>query len=43
MEVELISITPDAERLIERAGRTSHLSFGREGKDSEKKFIKMLI
>jgi len=43
MEIELLSITPDAEKLIERAGRTSHLSFAREGKDSEKKFIKMLI
>ncbi|MCK4330515.1 FAD-dependent thymidylate synthase [candidate division WOR-3 bacterium] len=43
MKVELLSITPDAEKLIERAGRTSHLSFEKQGKDTEKKFIKMII
>jgi thymidylate synthase (FAD) len=43
MEVKLLSITPDAEKLIERAGRTSHLSFKREGRDTEKSFIRMLI
>ncbi|MEA3431787.1 MAG: FAD-dependent thymidylate synthase [candidate division WOR-3 bacterium] len=43
MEVELLSVTPDAEKLIERAGRTSHLSFARKEKNSKKKFIKMLI
>lgn len=43
MEVELISITPDAEKLIERAGRTSHLSFEREGESTQSRFIKMII
>ncbi|MEM2878566.1 MAG: FAD-dependent thymidylate synthase [Candidatus Hadarchaeales archaeon] len=43
MKVELISITPDAERLIEAAGRTCYLSFGKQGKGTEKSFIRMLI
>jgi len=43
MKVELLFITPDAEKLIETAGRTSYLSFGKQGKDTEKTFIKMLI
>ena len=43
MKVELLFITPDAEKLIETAGRTSYLSFDRQGKDTEKAFIRMLI
>lgn len=43
MKVELLFITPEAEKLIERAGRTAYLSFGRQGKDTEKAFIRMLI
>ncbi len=43
MKVELLSITPNAEKLIEKAGRTSYLSFDKQGKDTEKKFIRMLI
>lgn len=43
MKVELLSITPDAEKLIEKAGRTAYLSFDKQGKDTEKKFIRMLI
>ncbi len=43
MKVELLSITSNPEKLIEIAGRTSHLSFNRQGKKSEKNFIKMLI
>lgn len=43
MKVELLSITPDAEKLIENAGRTAYLSFDKQGKDTEKKFIRMLI
>lgn len=43
MKVELISITPDAEKVIESAGRTSYLSFDQQGKDTEKKFIQMII
>ena len=43
MQVELISITPNAEKVIEGAGRTCYLSFHREGKGTEKEFIRMLI
>lgn len=43
MKVELLFITPDAEKLIETAGRTSYLSFGKQGEDTEKAFIRMLI
>jgi len=43
MKVELLFITPGAEKLIETAGRTSYLSFSKEGKDTEKAFIRMLI
>jgi len=43
MRVELLSITPKTEKLIEAAGRTSYLSFGKQKKDSEKPFIKMLV
>src|SRR3990170_6774697 len=42
-QVDLLAITPDCEKLIEEAGRTCYLSFGKIGKGSEKKFIKMLI
>ncbi|OGL44361.1 MAG: thymidylate synthase, flavin-dependent [Candidatus Schekmanbacteria bacterium RBG_16_38_11] len=42
-QVDLLAITPDSEKLIEEAGRTCYLSFGKITKDSEKKFIKMLI
>ena len=43
MKVELLFITPNAEKLIETAGRTSYLSFGKQGEDTEKAFIRMLI
>ena len=43
MRVELLFITPNAEKLIEEAGRTSYLSFDKQGRDTEKKFIRMLI
>ena len=43
MKVELLFITPNAEKLIESAGRTCYLSFGKQGKDTEKAFIRMLI
>lgn len=43
MKVELISITPNAEKLIESAGRTAYLSFDKQKEGSEKRFIKMLI
>ena len=41
-KVELLSITPNAEKLIEAAGRTSYMSFDKQGEDSEKRFIRML-
>ena len=43
MKIELLFITPNAERLIEIAGRTSYLSFDKQGENTEKKFIRMLI
>jgi thymidylate synthase (FAD) len=43
MKVELISITPNAEKVIEDTGRTSYLSFAKERKYTEKVFIRMLI
>jgi thymidylate synthase (FAD) len=43
MKIELLFITPEAEKLIESAGRTSYLSFDKQGKDSEKRFVRMLI
>jgi thymidylate synthase (FAD) len=43
MKVELVSITPDAEKLIETAGRISHLSYDKQTEDSYKEFIKRII
>jgi len=43
MKVELLAVTPNAEKLIEDAGRTCYLSFDKEGPETEKKFIRMLI
>jgi thymidylate synthase (FAD) len=43
LSVELLSMTPNAEKLIEKAGRTAYQSFDNMKKNSEKKFIKMLI
>jgi len=43
MKVELLAITPGAERLIEEAGRTAYLSFAKKGEGSEKRFIRMLL
>ena len=43
LKVELLSITSNAEKLIEMAGRTSYLSFDKQGEDTEKRFIHMLI
>lgn len=43
MRVELVSITPNAEKLIEEAGRTSYLPFDKQGRATEKEFIRMLI
>lgn len=43
MKVKLLFTTPDAEKLIETAGRTSYLSFNKQEEGTEKAFIKMLI
>ena len=43
MQVELLSITPNTEKLIEQAGRTAYQSFDKQKEGSEKEFIKMLI
>lgn len=43
MIVELLFITPNAQKLIEETGRTSYLSFDKQGRNTEKKFIRMLI
>ncbi len=42
-KVELLAITPNAERLIEEAGRTCYLSFDKMADDSHKRFIRMII
>lgn len=43
LEVELIAITPDPEKVIEQAGRTCYLSFDRMEEDSDTAFIKRLL
>jgi len=43
LRVELLFITPDAEKLIETVGRTSYLSFDKQGENTEKEFIRMLL
>jgi thymidylate synthase (FAD) len=43
LKVTLLMITPDAEKLIEEAGRTCYLSFDKIGADSAKDFIQKLI
>lgn len=42
-EVELLAVTPDAEKLIELAGRTCYLSHDRSQPGSEQRFIRMLL
>lgn len=42
-QVELLAITPNAERLIEEAGRTCYLSFDKMTDDSSKRFIRMVV
>lgn len=43
LEVELLAITPDSERVIEQAGRTCYLSFDRIEDDSHRAFIRRLL
>ena len=43
IKVELLSITPAAEKLIEDAGRTAYLSFHKEIRTTGPDFLRMLI
>jgi thymidylate synthase (FAD) len=43
VEVELLSITPDCERVIEQAGRTCYMSAGKPEGGATAKFVRMLI
>lgn len=43
LEVELVAITPDPEKVIEQAGRTCYLSFDRIEEDSDAGFIRRLL
>ena len=43
MEIEILAVTPDAEKIIERAGRTCYKSYDRITEDSSGKFIRKLI
>jgi len=43
LQVELVAITPDPERVIEQAGRTCYLSFDRIEENSDAAFIKRLL
>ncbi|MCX8095549.1 MAG: FAD-dependent thymidylate synthase [Caldisericia bacterium] len=43
MKVELIYITPEPEKVIEKAGRTAHESFDRITPESHKQFIRMIL
>lgn len=43
IKVELLAITPSAERIIENAGRTAYLSFHKEIQYGGRDFLRMLI
>lgn len=43
MEVELLAISPDAEKIIEEAGRTCYMSFEKIGATTASEFIQRLI
>jgi thymidylate synthase (FAD) len=43
LEVTLVAITPDPERVIEQAGRTCYQSYDRIGAHSHREFIQRLI
>ncbi len=43
MKIELLCVTPDAERLVEAAGRTCYDTGDRAGDDTSARFIRMLI
>lgn len=43
IDVKLLSITANAEELIEKCGRTAYLSFSKQNSNSAAKFIRMII
>jgi thymidylate synthase (FAD) len=43
VEVELLTITPDCEKVIERAGRTCYMSLAKADGGSTDKFVRMLV
>jgi len=43
MQVTLLTVTPNAEKLIERAGRTAYQSVRKQRPGSEKQFVRMLV
>ena len=43
MEVDLLAISPEAEKIIEQAGRTCYMSFEKIGASSASEFIQRLI
>ncbi|MCP3686599.1 MAG: FAD-dependent thymidylate synthase [bacterium] len=43
MNIELVALTQNAEKVIEGAARTCYMSFDKEGPDSHKRLIRMLI
>ena len=43
IKVELLSITPNAEKLIEEAGRTCYKSFDKMDETSAERFVRMII
>ena len=43
LNVELMAVTPEAERVIEQAGRTCYLSFDRVGEHTQREFVLRLL
>lgn len=43
MDIKLLAITPDAEKVIEQAGRTCYMSFEKMNADSAQDFIRRIV
>lgn len=43
INVELLALTPNAEEMIESAGRTAYLSFDKKALGTDKKFVEMIL
>ncbi|ARN56631.1 FAD-dependent thymidylate synthase [Sedimentisphaera salicampi] len=43
MEISLLAITPNSQKIIEEAGRTCYLSFDKMGADSSEDFIRKIV